>query len=407
MKIPFSPPYIDEDVIQSVNESLQSGWITTGPKVAALESELKDYLKAKAVICVNSWTSGATLVLRWLGVDKDDEVIVPAYTYCATAMAVIEAGAKPVMVDISQKDLTINPEKIAQAITPKTKAIITVDIAGTPCDYDKIKEILSQQAIKQQFKPKTPVQEKLNRILLISDSAHAIGAEYKNKTITQCVDISVQSFHAVKNITSAEGGAICLNLPEDFEVEATRKYFKLMTLNGQTKDAFTKNQAGAWRYDIIDLGMKINLPDINAAIALAQLRKYEYLLQERKRVFDLYHKLLSEYHWAILPPKANNTITPSYHLFPLRIQPITEQQRDQIIENLSKKEIATNVHYIPMPALTLFKNLGYKTEDYPISMDTYTREITLPLYPQLTNQQVEYIVRNLVEEYYSVQNKDK
>ncbi|MBO7224804.1 MAG: DegT/DnrJ/EryC1/StrS family aminotransferase, partial [Bacteroidales bacterium] len=296
MKIPFSPPYIDKDVIDSVCESLNSGWITTGPKVAALESELKDYLKAKSVIAVNSWTSGATLVLRWLGLKQDDEVIVPAYTYCATAMAVMEAGAKPVMVDISPRDLTIDVEKIREAITPRTKAIITVDIAGMPCQYDKIKQMLDTPEVREKYSASSDVQKKLNRILLISDSAHAVGAEYKGKTITQWVDVSVQSFHAVKNITSAEGGAICLNLPEQFDEEETRKFFKLMTLNGQTKDAFTKNQAGAWRYDIVEFGMKINLPDINAAVALAQLRKYDYLIQERKRVFELYHSLLSEYH---------------------------------------------------------------------------------------------------------------
>ena len=405
MKIPFSPPYIDEDVINSVCESLNSGWITTGPKVAALETELKDYLKAKSVVCVNSWTSGATLVLRWLGVEQDDEVIVPAYTYCATAMAVMEAGAKPVMVDISPRDLTIDVEKIRQAITPRTKAIITVDIAGMPCQYDKIRQMLETSEVKEKFSPSSDVQKKLNRILLISDSAHAIGAKYQDKTITQWVDISVQSFHAVKNITSAEGGAICLNLPEEFEAEETRKFFKLMTLNGQTKDAFTKNQAGAWRYDIVEFGMKINLPDINAAVALAQLRKYDYLLEERKRVFNLYHSLLSQYHWAILPPKSNNNFQSVYHLLLLRINPITEEQRNKLIENLSKKEIATNVHYIPMPELTLFKRMGYKIEDYPQSQDAYSREITLPLYPQLTNQQIEYIVRNLVEEYYNVINQ--
>jgi dTDP-4-amino-4,6-dideoxygalactose transaminase len=405
MKIPFSPPYIDEDVINSVCESLNSGWITTGPKVAVLETELKDYLKAKSVVCVNSWTSGATLVLRWLGVEQDDEVIVPAYTYCATAMAVMEAGAKPVMVDISPRDLTIDVEKIRQAITPRTKAIITVDIAGMPCQYDKIRQMLETAEIKEKFSPSSDVQKKLNRILLISDSAHAIGAKYQDKTITQWVDISVQSFHAVKNITSAEGGAICLNLPEEFEAEETRKFFKLMTLNGQTKDAFTKNQAGAWRYDIVEFGMKINLPDINAAVALAQLRKYDYLLEERKRVFNLYHSLLSQYHWAILPPKSNNNFQSVYHLLLLRINPITEEQRNKLIENLSKKEIATNVHYIPMPELTLFKRMGYKIEDYPQSQDAYSREITLPLYPQLTNQQIEYIVRNLVEEYYNVINQ--
>mgnify|MGYP003466032755 CR=1 FL=1 len=235
MKISFSPPYIDQDIINSVCESLNSGWITTGPKVAALESELKDYLKAKSVIAVNSWTSGATLVLRWLGLKQDDEVIVPAYTYCATAMAVMEAGAKPVMVDISPRDLTIDVEKIREAITPRTKAIITVDIAGMPCQYDKIKQLLDTPEVREKYSASSDVQKKLNRILLISDSAHAVGAEYRGKTITQWVDVSVQSFHAVKNITSAEGGAICLNLPEQFDEEETRKFISKSFRDGEIK----------------------------------------------------------------------------------------------------------------------------------------------------------------------------
>ncbi len=401
MKIPFSPPYIDDDVIKEVNDSLLSGWITTGPKVAALEKGLQEYCKAKRVNCVNSWTSGAILMLRWLGLKEGDEVIVPSYTYCATAMSVMDAGGKPVMVDIKH-DLTIDIEKIKQAITPRTKAIIPVDLGGVPCDYKKIMELISSKEIKDIFVPTSSNQEKLGRILLISDSAHSLGATFNQKTIAELVDVCILSLHAVKNLTSAEGGAICLNLPEPFDNDELYKEVRILSLNGQTKDAFTKSQAGAWRYDIVAHGMKFNMPDINAAIALAQLRKYDYLLGERRRVYERYSSLLKEYHWAILPQQDTKELTTSYHLYPLRINPITEGQRDKLIQYLAEKDIATNVHYIPMPMLTLFRNMGYKIEDYPIAYDTYTREISLPIYPQLTNQQTDYIVNNLVEGYYNI-----
>lgn len=403
MNISFSPPYIDDDVIALVNESLRSGWITSGPKVAALEKELTERLGADAAVCVNSWTSGATLVLRWLGVKQGDEVIVPAYTYCATAMAVMDAGATPVMVDIND-GLTMDVQKMKEAVTSRTKAVIPVDLAGVPCRYDKIREALESEEVKSLFKAESDVQKQLGRILLLSDSAHSIGARLNGKEIAQLVDICVLSFHAVKNITSAEGGAICFNLPEQFDIRQTYRWFKMMSLNGQTKDAFTKNQAGAWRYDIVAHGMKINMPDVNAAIALAQLRKYDYLLAERQRVYELYCRLLAPYHWAILPPKNDGVSSPAYHLFPLRINPVSEAQRDELIQRLAQKGIATNVHYIPMPALTLFRQMGYNQNDYPKSMDTFAREITLPVYPQLTDLQVEYIVRNLVEQYYEIRN---
>ncbi|MDD2488670.1 MAG: DegT/DnrJ/EryC1/StrS family aminotransferase [Bacteroidales bacterium] len=401
MNIPFSPPYIDEDVINEVNDSLRSGWITTGPKVAALEKGLQEYCKAKRVNCVNSWTSGAILMLRWLGLKQGDEVIVPCYTYCATAMAVMDAGGIPIMVDIT-RNLTIDVEKIKQAITPKTKAILPVDLGGVPCDYENIMQLICSKEVKEQFTPTSENQKKLGRIMLISDSAHSLGATLNNKTITELVDVCILSLHAVKNLTSAEGGAICLNMPEPFNNDELYKELRILSLNGQTKDAFTKTKAGAWRYDIIAHGMKINMPDVNAAIALAQLRKYDYLLSERKRVYERYSNLFKEYHWAIIPQQDSQAITTSYHLYPLRINPITEEQRDKLIQYLADLNIATNVHYIPMPMLTLFKNMGYKIEDYPIAYDTYTREISLPIYPQLTNQQIDYIVKNLVEGYYSI-----
>ncbi len=404
MKISFSPPFIDEDVIQSVNESLRSGWITTGPKVRTLEEELQAYLGVEGVVCTNSWTSGATLVLRWLGVGKGDEVIVPAYTYCATAMAVMDLGAKPVMVDVNDY-FTIDVEKVRQAITPRTKAIIPVDFGGMPCEYDKLKELVESEQIKAIFQANSSVQEKLGRILLLSDSAHSLGAKLNGRHIAQECDITVLSFHAVKNITSAEGGAICFNLPKCFDSEQTVRWFKMMTLNGQTKDAFAKSQAGGWRYDIVEHGMKINLADVNASIALVQLGKYDSILSERKRVYELYRKLLGEYHWAVLPPKDSSRYQTSYHLFPLRINPITEAQRDELIHSLAQRDIATNVHFIPMPCLTLFKTMGYDIKQYPKSWDCFIREISLPIYPQLTDLQVEYVVRNLVELYHQIISK--
>lgn len=401
MKIPFSPPFIDQDIIDEVNDSLLSGWITTGPKVASLEKELQAYTKAKSVNCVNSWTSGAILTMRWLGLKPGDEVIIPSYTYCATAMAVMDAGAKPIMVDITN-NLTIDLDEIRKAITPRTKVIIPVDLGGVPCDYIGIKNLIESKEIKDKYTANSRVQEKLGRILLLSDSAHSLGAMLENKTVAEIADVTILSLHAVKNITSAEGGAICLNLPSAFDNDELYKELRILSLNGQTKDAFTKTQAGAWRYDIIAHGMKINMPDVNAAIALAQLRKYDYLLSERKRVYERYSELLKEYHWAILPEQDSDKLKTSYHLYPLRINPISEEQRDKLIQYMAEKDIATNVHYIPMPMLTLFKEMGYKIEDYPVAFENYKREISLPIYPQLTDIQIDYIVKNLVEGYYSL-----
>ena len=266
-------------------------------------------------------------------------------------------------------------------------------------------ELICSKDIKDKFTPTSENQKKLGRILLISDSAHSLGATLNNKTIAEQVDVSVLSLHAVKNLTSAEGGAICLNFPQPFDNDELYKEIRILSLNGQTKDAFTKTQAGAWRYDIIAHGMKINLPDVNAAIALAQIRKYDFLLSERKRVYDRYSNAFKVYSWAILPLQDTIELTTSYHLYPLRINPITEEQRNKLIQYLADFEIATNVHYLPMPMLTLFKNLGYKIEDFPIAYDVYIREISLPIYPQLTNEQIDFLVKNLVEGYNKIVKK--
>ncbi len=405
MKIPFSPPFVDQDVISEVLDSLNSGWITSGPKVKLLEEEVCKSTTVSKSVCVNSWTSGAILVLKWFGIKEGDEVIVPAYTYSATALAVLHCGATPVMVDITD-DFTIDVNAIEKAITTKTKVIMPVDIAGWPCDYDAINALVNKNSIKKQFVAESDKQALLGRILVVSDAAHSIGANYKGLPAGKLTDLTIFSFHAVKNITTAEGGVICLNLPDSFDNEEEYKLMKLYTLNGQNKDAFTKSQAGGWKYDILFAGLKVNLPDLNAAVGLAQIRKYNsYLLIERKRVALRYQDFFNKYDYFQLPLLQDNTRESCYHLYALRVNAISESQRDVMIEEITTTGVSVNVHFIPMPMLTVFKNLGYKIENYPVSYDNYSREISLPIYPQLTNDQVDYICQSVLISYKKVVGK--
>lgn len=402
VKIPFSPPYIDQDVINEVVDTLQSGWITTGPKVRALETLVADITGVEKALCVNSWTSGALLVLKWLDVGPGDEVIVPAYTYSATALAVLHMGARPVMVDVKD-DFTIDPEKVKQAITAATKAILAVDIGGWPCDYNSLNEIVKSDAVAAQFTPANEIQAKIGRPLLLSDAAHSLGAIYNNKQAALAADITIFSLHAVKNITTAEGGVICLNLPAPFDNAAVYSWMRLNTLNGQTTDALTKSQKGNWRYDIVSQGLKINLTDVCAAIGLAQLRKYDSeLLPRREAIFNLYSSYFSTKDWAIIPPSVAEGVKSSYHLYLLRIKGITEQQRDTIIQLMADAGVATNVHFIPMPMLTLFKGLGYNIADYPVAYDNYAHEISLPIYSQLTDEECTFIAEQIEKAYLAV-----
>ena len=403
MKIPFSPPYIDDSVINEVVDSLKSGWITTGPKVKALEQEIEKLTGTRRALCVNSWTSGATMMLRWLGIQPNDEVIIPAYTYCATALAVLWAGGKPVMVD-SGEDFNISVDAIRKAITPRTKAIIPVDIAGFPCDYEAIMKLVNEAEIKEMFSPSTENQRKLGRVLVLSDSAHSIGAHYYDRRTGCETDIAIFSLHAVKNITTAEGGAICFNMPEPFDNDGLYKEMRLCSLNYQTKDAFTKSQVGGWRYDVVGKGMKVNMADINAAIGLAQIREYGKLLDKRKRIFSTYTEAFSQLSWAITPPQFDSKRETSYHVYALRIRDISEEQRDEIIKEISKKEVAVNVHFIPIPMLTYFRELGYKIEDYPQAYRNYSHEISLPIYPQLDNEKVMFVIRTVIDAYNAVMN---
>ena len=402
MKIPFSPPYIDQDIINEVVGTLESGWITTGPKVKALEEETCKLTGVSQALCVNSWTSGAILILKWFGIKEGDEVIIPAYTYSATALEVLHCGAKPVMVDVNE-DFTINPNKIKEAITSKTKVIMPVDIAGLSCDYDEINKIVNDKEIIAQFNPESINQERLGRILVLSDAAHSVGAFYNNKACGTLADITIFSFHAVKNITTSEGGVICINLPTPFDNEEEYKMMRLWTLNGQTKDAFTKSKAGGWKYDILFAGLKVNMPDLCAALGLAQMRKYDnQLLLERKRVAEEYHNFFMKKNWAQLPIIKDEKRTSCYHLYALRIKNITESQRDAMMELIAEDGISVNVHFIPMPMLTLFKDLGYSMDNYPVSYDNYSREISLPIYPQLSSEQILYICNSIEKAYEKV-----
>ena len=403
MKIPFSPPYIDESVKNEVMDSLNSGWITTGPKVKALEGEVMKLTGVKAALGVNSWTSGTIMMLRWFGIGPYDEVIIPAYTYCATAMAVLWAGGKVVMVD-SSDDFNISVEAIRKAITPNTKAIIPVDLAGFPCDYKAIMSLVKEPEIRAMFRPATPVQEKLGRILVLNDSAHSLGARFDGCSIGTDTDLTVFSLHAVKNITTAEGGMVCFNMPAPFDNEQLYKEMRLMTLNCQTKDAFTKSQAGGWRYDIVGKGMKVNMADINAAIGLAQIRQYDHLLAERRRIFNTYNEAFSKYDWAILPPCKSAEAESSYHAYALRIKGFTEQQRDKMINEITRYEVAVNVHFVPLPMLTYYKQLGFDIADYPQAYKNYEHEISLPVYPQLDDEKVKFVIESVVKAYEAVAN---
>ncbi|HOU95417.1 MAG TPA: DegT/DnrJ/EryC1/StrS family aminotransferase [Bacteroidales bacterium] len=405
MKIPFSPPYIDQDVLNEVEDTLKSGWITTGPKVKSLEDEIARFVSIKNTLCVNSATSGLYLAMKWFGIGPGDEVIVPAYTYAATALAVFHTGAKPVLVDVNN-DFNIDVESIKKLINHSTKAIIPVDFAGWPCDYDEILSVVTDTHISSLFTPHNEIQAKLGRILILSDAAHSLGAVYKNKPSGSITDISVFSLHAVKNVTTAEGGIICLSLPDIFLGEEVIASMRLMSLNGQTKDAYSKNVVGNWRYDIILPGFKMNMPDICAAIGLAQIRKYKnQLLPERKRIAMRYANRFQMHDWAIIPPLHNIDKETSYHIFALRIRGFSEKMRDLMIEEISKKDVSVNVHFIPLPLFKYFKDEGYSIDNFPIAYSCYCCEISLPIYPQLSTKMVDYIADVVIDSYCKIKDR--
>ena len=393
MNIPFSPPHIDDAIVNEVAAALRSGWITTGPRTKLFEQRIAEFCGIQRVVCVNSASAGLELVLRWFGIGPDDEVIVPAYTYTATAEVVLHCGARPVMVDVND-DLLIDMENVRRAITPRTKAIIPVDIVGLPCDYDQLFDIVNDTEVKSQFQPATEAQRMLGRILVMPDAAHSLGAWYKGKRAGALGDISVFSFHAVKNLTTAEGGAICLNLSEPFDTGVVYKEMCVSSLHGQSKDALAKTKAGGWRYDVTSVGYKCNMTDVAAAMGLVELARYDQLiLPRRKQIYDAYNLAFSGDKRFRVPTYETLDKRSSSHVFTLRVTGVTEKQRDEIIFKMAEKGVAANVHFIPLPLLTVYKSLGYKIDDYPNAYRQYACEISLPVYFDLTDEQVAEVIR--------------
>ncbi len=402
--IPFSPPRMDQQIVEEVGKVLLSGWITTGPRTKEFEKRLASYIGCRKVICLNSATAGMELVLRWFGIKEGDEVIIPAYTYCATANVVMHCGATPVMVDIDEKDFNISVANVRKAITSKTKAIIPVDISGFPCDYEALNALVNEADIKANFNPNSEEQKQLGRILVMADAAHSVGAKYQGKMNGSVTDVAVFSFHAVKNLTTAEGGAVCLNLPEQFDVDEIYKALNIKSLHGQSKDALAKVKAGGgnWRYDVVEPGYKCNMMDIQAAIGLVELDRYDSNLARRKEIFDFYTKAFQNQSWAIQPAFLNDEKESSYHLYMLRIDGATEAQRDEIINQIFEKQVSVNVHFQPLPLLTAYKSRGYNVNDYPEAFNKYKNEITLPVYFNLTNDNLKTITEVVISAVNSV-----
>lgn len=394
--IPFSPPRIDEKTIAEVTEALKSGWITTGPKTKLFEKKIATYCNVSNVLAVNSWTTGAELLLYWFGVKEGDEVIVPVYTYCATANIVRHRGAKVIMVDITS-DFGIDVSKIEEHITEKTKAIIPVDVGGLPVHFDELKKVLNKDSVKAKFKPKTENQRKLGRILLLSDAAHSFGAKYRGRNVGSEMDFTVFSFHAVKNLTTAEGGAICINLPEPFDNAEIYKELNTLSLHGQNKDALAKYQIGNWEYDVVDAGFKCNMTDVLSAIGLVEFDRYETeTFPRRKKIFAQYTEVLSKYEWAITPHFIDDERETSYHLYLLRLKGVSLEQRNAIIQEIFKQEVSVNVHYKPLPMLSYYKVLGYIMEKYPIAKSVWETEISLPVHYGLSDEDIQTVINAVV-----------
>jgi len=405
--IPFSPPRIDDKIIAEVTAALKSGWITTGPRTKQFEKDITAYCGCQTTVAVNSWTMGMQVLLHWWGIGEGDEVIIPAYTYCASANVIFHAGAKIVMVDINKEDFNLNIEKVRAAITPRTKAIMAVDIGGLPADYEELMALINEEQIKAQFSANNDKQNQLGRILLLSDSAHSFGAIYKDKRSGSLADISSFSFHAVKNLTTAEGGALCFNLPEGFNHDEIYADMCTKILHGQNKDALAKTKKGNWKYDVIEPGFRCNMTDLQAAIGLVELGRYQENLDRRKAIFHQYEAAFSQEEWANNPIFETENKTSSYHLYLLRINLISEEQRDEIIQEIFEQDVSVNVHFQPLTMLTAYKNLGYKMEDYPEAYNSFANEISLPVYFDLSDEDVKTVISAVKKAVFKVMKNEK
>lgn len=393
--IPFSPPDITDAEINEVVDTLRSGWITTGPKTKKFEAQLAEYCGAPKIICLNSATAGMELVLRLFGVGEGDEVITTPYTFAATANVILHTGATPVMVDV-RDDFNIDPARIAAALTTRTKAVVPVDIGGLPAGYDEINEVVN--SFKDWSPKKGTLQEELTRPLVMADSAHAFGASYKGKKLGTAADVTVFSFHAVKNLTTAEGGAVTLRDFGDAAADELYRRLQLMSLHGQSKDALSKMQAGAWKYTIEEAGYKHNMTDIQAAMGLAQLSRYDSeIVPARRGIIETYLECLAGDGRFILPVFETPVKQSSYHIFMLRLAKDDEGLRDEVIRRLAGDGVACNVHFIPLPMHPLYSKLGYRMEDYPVAAKLYRSEITLPVHSKMTTDDACYVCERLKE----------
>ena len=392
--IPFSPPDISDGEINEVIDTLKSGWITTGPKTKELERRLSEFTNTPKTVCLNSATAALELTLRVLGIGEGDEVIVPAMTYTASCSVVYHVGAKAVIVDIAEDSHEMDYDALANAITENTKAVIPVDLAGIPCDYDKIFEVVENK--KHLFKANSEYQEKLGRVAVVADGAHALGSTYKGKEIGSMADFTTFSFHAVKNFTTAEGGSVTWKQNENFDNEELYREYQIYSLHGQTKDALAKTKAGSWEYDIVIPGYKCNLTDIAASIGLVQLDRYPKLLERREDIISQYNKGFEGTRITALSHSSEDYKSCG-HLYITHVEGATFEQRGEIITKMAERGISCNVHYKPLPLLTAYKNLGFNIENYPNAYNYYVKEITLPLHTRLSDEDIAVIIENFKE----------
>ena len=394
MNIPFSPPDISEEEIEEVISALKSGWITTGPKTKEFEKRITEYCGSDRTVCLSAATTALEMTLRVLGIGEGDEVIVPAYTYTASCSVIYHVGATPVMVDSQIDRQEMDYSKLGDAITEKTKAIIPVDLAGILCDYDKIYDIIESK--KDLFKPNNDLQEAFNRIIVVADSAHGFGAVRDDKKSGSIADFTCFSFHAVKNLTTAEGGAVTWRKHDGIDSEKLYKEYQIYSLHGQTKDALEKTQKGSWEYDILIPAYKCNMTDIQAGIGLAQLSRYDSMLKRRHEIVRRYDEGFKDSK-VITPVHFTENSASSAHLYLTRLNGLSLEERNEIIVKMEEAGISTNVHYKPLPLLTAYKNLGFEIEDYPNAYHLFENELSLPIYSTLTDEEVDYIIENLLD----------
>ena len=412
--IPFSPPDMTEKEAELVREAILSGWITTGPKTKELERQISEYVHTEKTVCLNSATAAMEMVLHLLGVGSGDEVIVPAYTYTATASVVTHVGATVVMVDSQKDNVEMDYDKLADAITEKTKVIVPVDLGGIVADYDRVFEIVEQK--KGMFTPNNALQEKMGRIIVSADCAHSFGGMRRGKMAGEIADFSSFSFHAVKNFTTAEGGAMTWKLPfgneevptdvdymptvpkKDGETwnELLYRLSQLFSLHGQNKDALAKTKLGAWEYDIIGPWYKCNMTDIMAALGLVQMERYPEMLKRRQEMVARYNEAFKDLPVAVLNHK-NADHCGSHHLYLIRLIGKTREEANKVIEQMAERGIATNVHYKPLPMMTAYKALGFDIKNYPNAYNLFANEITLPLNTKMTDEDLEYVIENFVD----------